>query len=75
MYKFRWLAIFAACLSTMAPVSAGQVVVSGQVTHEGIQRLNSISWHHSLAQAQSDALRQNKMIFWLHILGQVDGAT
>lgn len=75
MHKYRWLAVLAACLTSVAPVSAGQVVISGQVTHEGIQRLNTINWYHSLAQAQSDAMRQNKMIFWLHILGQVDGAT
>jgi len=59
----------------MLPGSASQLVVSGQTTHAGIQKLNSVSWYRSLAQAQAEALRSGKMIFWLHILGNVDGAT
>jgi hypothetical protein len=64
------------CASTlMSPAPASQLVVSGQTTHLGIQKLNTVSWYSSLAQAQAEALRSGKMIFWLHILGQVDGAT
>lgn len=34
-----------------------------------------ISWSNSLADAKQRAAAQNKVIFWMHILGKLDGAT
>jgi hypothetical protein len=73
--SYAFLPALALASSLLMPAPANQTVISGQVTHQGIQKLNSLSWYGSLAQAQDAAMRSGKMIFWLHILGQVDGAT
>jgi hypothetical protein len=71
------MATLASMMAFLTPAQAGgPIIISGQVTHEGIQRLNSqVNWYQSLGQAESEAQRSGKMIFWLHILGSIDGAT
>jgi hypothetical protein len=78
MFMKRFLiAALASTVAFLTPAQAGgPIVIGGQVTHEGIQRLTSqVNWYQSLGQAESEARRSGKMIFWLHILGQIDGAT
>lgn len=51
-------------------------VVGGVEANERIERLTSeIHWYDSLADAQAEARRTGKLIFWVHIRGQLAGAT
>lgn len=51
-------------------------IVSGSQNTERTNRLTSeIRWHTSLAQAEGDARREGKLIFWVNMLGSLSGAT
>jgi hypothetical protein len=74
------LLLSAAALMTAAsvslPVQAGQTIMSGQVNHDNTAVLTSqMNWYHSLGQAETEAMRSNKLIFWVQMLGSMDGAT
>lgn len=57
-----------------APHNSG--IVSGSQNTERTNRLTSdIRWHTSLAQAEGDARREGKLIFWVNMLGSLSGAT
>lgn len=42
---------------------------SAYVTNKGI------NWYQSLDQARAEARREGKLVFWLHMLGSINGAT
>lgn len=51
-------------------------LLPGQVARENIERVNQqIDWHTSLGAAQNQARREGKMILWVQMIGQMDGAT
>ncbi|HEY9679377.1 MAG TPA: hypothetical protein V6C76_15320 [Drouetiella sp.] len=72
-----WSALVAAlCLATSAPSFAGPRVCTGDVTEHNVQMLTSeIQWHTNLPQAEYMARQQGKMVFWMHMLGNLSGAT
>ena len=37
------------------------------------QLMAMIHWHRSLEAAKAEARKENKLIFWMHLLGSVDG--
>lgn len=47
----------------------------GQQAHDKATALSQLSWYTSLYQAESVAQQNSKMIFWLHMLGSLRGAT
>ncbi len=51
-------------------------VLEGQVCSQRVHELTSeIDWYKSLNKAEDAAREQGKLVFWLHILGKIDGAT
>ena len=61
------------CLPAQAK---GPMILPGAQAGERVSELTSqIQWYHSLAQAQEAARQQNKMIFWVQMLGDISGAT
>jgi hypothetical protein len=36
---------------------------------------SDIDWYKNLNKAEDEAQKSGKLIFWLHILGKIDGAT
>lgn len=51
-------------------------VLSGEVCQDKVHQLTSdITWYKSLSKAEEDAKRESKLIFWVHMLGKIDGAT
>jgi len=51
-------------------------VLNGYVCSERVHKLTSdITWFKSLDQAEQAAHSQGKLIFWVHMLGKIDGAT
>jgi len=52
---------------------AGAVVPSAAV-EKRVEKLNDkIHWSTSLEEAKTTAKEQRKPIFWIHVLGQIDG--
>jgi hypothetical protein len=69
-------ALSLALLATMIPVFAGPMVLDGQLTQTRVSGLNSeIKWNTSLGQALDTARREGKMVFWVHMLGSMNGTT
>lgn len=56
--------------------SKAPMLIPGQVAHENVTHLNSeITWNRSLPAAEDEARREGKMVFWVHMLGSMSGAT
>ena len=72
-----WSALIAAvCIANTSPSFAGPQLMSGNVTQNNVAQLTSqIQWHQSLPQAEYQAQRDGKMVFWMHMLGNLSGAT
>jgi hypothetical protein len=51
-------------------------VVPGEVADKQAYVTNKgIRWYTSLDEAEAEARKQGKLVFWLHMLGTIDGAT
>ncbi|SRR5579885_3187217 len=51
-------------------------IIPGYVAKDNIEKVNNeIHWYTSLNQAEDQARRENKMVLWVHMIGQMDGAT
>jgi hypothetical protein len=51
-------------------------VLEGQVCSQRVHELTSeIDWYKSLNKAEDAAREQGKLVFWVHMLGKIDGAT
>jgi len=70
------LCLGAAVIAGQTPPASAQRVVPSYESQQRVSRLTSeIHWYHQLADAQRDAEREGKLIFWVQMLGQIDGAT
>ncbi len=64
-----------ACLVTGQTI-AGNQVLSTSIVEERVKDLTTqIHWYKSLKEAEVEAQAQHKMIFWLQMLGDIDGGT
>lgn len=51
-------------------------ILTGEISQQRVVDLTSqIPWYRSIYQAESAARQQGKLIFWVHMLGSLDGAT
>jgi hypothetical protein len=81
MQMNKTLLAAALCLSTLFGSVSGmpaqaQRVISGHIAKERVTKLsNEIKWHTRLSDAQAEAAREGKLILWVHMLGEIDGAT
>jgi predicted component of type VI protein secretion system len=51
-------------------------LLSGQVAEERVKDLTTqVQWYHNLGKAESAAKKDGKLIFWMHMLGEIDGCT
>lgn len=51
-------------------------VLQGEVCSANVHKLTSdIEWYKSLSKAEDAAREQGKLVFWVHMLGKIDGAT
>ncbi len=63
-------------IATWMPGALAQRVVPGHVAQQRVERLTAeIQWHERLPDALADARREGKLVFWIQMLGQIDGAT
>ena len=73
----KWLALTALATVFAPPVAAEQLTVlpsdvagkQAYVTNKGI------NWYSSLPAACAQAKHDGKLVFWLHMLGSINGAT
>jgi len=62
-------------LSTVAPARA-EKVLQGEVCSANVHKLTTdIDWYKNLHKAEDAAKKDGKMIFWVHMVGKIDGAT
>ena len=83
--RMRRIAKISACLSLLAlaatfadqwSVSAPLRMVSGSDAFDRVRKLTTeIPWYTSLERAQQIAREQDKPIFWVHMLGPLNGMT
>jgi hypothetical protein len=53
-----------------------ETVYQGSVCSSRVNELtNQIDWHTNLKEVEGLAQQQNKLVFWMHMLGKIDGAT
>lgn len=59
------------------PCSAARMmIVPGEQAQQQTAKLTQdIHWFKNLNAAQSEARKEGKMVFWMHMLGQIDGTT
>ena len=72
----------ALCLAMTLAVTAlpslgkGPRVLSGAESFQQVSKLtHEIAWYPSLNQALAAAKQQNKLVFYVHMLGSMSGAT
>jgi hypothetical protein len=57
-------------------VALAETVYQGSVCSSRVDTLTTqIDWYTDLKKAEKDAQEQNKLVFWMHMLGKIDGAT
>ncbi len=72
---FRTIALIG-FLFLLLPASAQNVAqqkLSGSAVARNISKLSTIEWSRDLTALRKKAKARNKLIFWLHIVGDLDG--
>ena len=70
------LAILSFAASLSIPAANAEKVLEGQVCSARVHTLTSeIDWYKNLNKAEEAAQQQGKLVFWVHMLGKIDGAT
>lgn len=73
LLSFAALCLF--CLAAIPEVKA-RWIVSGEEAQKNYDKLKSeIKWHTSLVQALNEAEKSGKLVFWVQMLGAMDGHT
>ncbi|CAN5378062.1 hypothetical protein BH10CYA1_BH10CYA1_20760 [soil metagenome] len=80
MKRVRILSLLAVLLSfgvsLSVPAARAEKVLEGQVCSARVHALTSeIDWYKNLDKAEDAAKQQGKLVFWVHMLGKIDGAT
>lgn len=58
------------------PCGASDSIISGEQAGRQVHVLSrQIKWHTSLEDARKAAKQQNRLVFWVHMLGHIDGKT
>lgn len=74
--------LLTASVASLAAAGKPQNIINGNVgptvpsvaVENNVQRLaQQLHWHTSLAEAKYLAQQENKPIFWIHVLGDLDG--
>jgi len=75
------ISCFALVLSVTNGIAAdvkdiSRKVVAPEQAHENSEKLlTEIDWHKSLNEAKAVAQREGKLVFWMHMLGDLGGFT
>ncbi len=77
---YRRIAVTGLILSSFVGLNSmtaqAETVYQGNVCSTRVNTLtNQIDWNTDLKKAEQQAREQNKLVFWMHMLGKIDGAT
>lgn len=74
--RLRTAALTLSLLACIPMAGARPALLTGAIAHQNASALTSqINWYSSLGQAENEAQREGKMVFWVHMLGSLSGAT
>jgi hypothetical protein len=66
----------AAVLAVAASSALGQALLMGDQVKQSVNKVNSeLKWNTSLEQCKWQAKKEGKLVFWLHMLGSLNGYT
>jgi hypothetical protein len=72
----RLVTALAFCSLFLSGAIARSADVTGEQNFRNVSALTSeMRWYDGLAQAEWEAKREGKLVFWLHMLGNLSGAT
>ena len=72
----RLLSLGLLTLALATPSGLAADFVNGQQNYHNVTDLTSqINWYTGLPQAEWEAQREGKLVFWVHMLGSLSGAT
>jgi hypothetical protein len=77
MKRSIFLSLIAAIsIASTLPVRANDSFVPSTEANRNSHIVNTgVHWHTSLEDAQAEAKKSGKLVFWIHMLGTIDGAT
>lgn len=85
MQTFKCGIALALVISLSSPLEAGfrrfrgarqpRMVMGEEAARKVEHLLTSLNWQTSLETALKQAASQNKLVFWVHMLGRMDGST
>jgi hypothetical protein len=77
--------VFIASLALVLSVNASALTVQERISRRQVpaeqaeknadRLLTEINWHQSLDAAKATAQREGKLVFWMHMLGDLEGFT
>lgn len=68
--------LLSSSLGIAPTIARAETVYQGTVCSSRVDSLTGqIDWQTDLKKAQKEAQEQNKLVFWMHMLGKIDGAT
>jgi hypothetical protein len=74
--SFVAITLLLTSLSSVPLPAHAEKVLEGAVCSMNVHKLtNNIDWYTDLKKAEQAAAEQNKLVFWMHMLGKIDGAT
>lgn len=65
--------LVAACLLVVSPALRALEVTGQQVAERVEKVMKAIDWQESLAVAQAKAQKEKKLVFWMQLVGDLDG--
>ena len=65
--------LIASCLLGAASLLPALEVTGQRVTERVEKVMKAIDWQESLAAARAKAQKEKKLVFWLQIVGELDG--
>lgn len=75
MKRFSFLLALQVAMTSQV-CAATEPVISGEQASRHVHILTrGIKWHTSLEEAQKTAKQRGALIFWVHMLGKIDGKT
>jgi hypothetical protein len=70
------LALSSLIIPGLSERAEAEKVYTGEVCTLQVHKLTSdIAWQTKLNVAEDQAQKENKLVFWMHMLGKIDGAT
>jgi hypothetical protein len=76
VHKFLAALLLSSQMGLIPVAVNAETVYQGSVCSSRVNTLtNQIDWQTNLKEAEGLAQQQNKLVFWMHMLGKIDGAT